>query len=158
MTGGLAGATDATMDYLPCIAERPPWKWVTSHPITSKEYRARKADAVARICRFFRFYTENDIKLVRIACVPFDIFVDIGIYRGMEWDVFKDHVMVILEANRDKLPFPLESIKDIALSNTPYTRGFAIDDKVHDLFTVVPDDVTMFLLYMFVDTKWLFLL
>jgi hypothetical protein len=144
------------MDSLPCIAEPPPWKWLTSHQVTSRDFRERRADAVTRVCKVFRFYTDNDIKLVRIVCMPLDIFVDIAIYRAMDWLTFKEHVMVILEANQKKLPFPLEKIKDIALSNYPFFKAPAIDDKVHDLFTVVPDNVTMHLVYMLVENKWLF--
>jgi hypothetical protein len=140
-----------------CYTEDPPYSWRAAYKITSKEYKIHHKEVHKKVVETLMFHTENDVKAIQFASLSLGVVCKMGIYRGMTWLFFKNHLMEIIKNKIYEIPFEYEDIQDITITfeNGEYTK--AIDESKDDVYTMIPDNVVIFLSQIKVNDIWYFI-
>lgn len=137
--------------------KKPPYVWLKAY-----EYENRKKLEFRRLQVLHVLLLENRliglhmIKVVQVAIFNLDQVFDIGIYMHMPWDNFKAYVFKALKQYKEELKFDVNKLQDVVLTNNPNLMTPAIDDSIHDLFTIIPDNSIVFISQIKIDHVWSF--
>lgn len=63
----------------------------------------------------------------------------------------------IIHKNIEKFDFTLEDLQDVLVSNSPFHDGPAIHPKHGKPYTIIPDNVTLFINQIKVKDTWQFI-
>ncbi len=138
------------------IEHKAPYVWMKAYNFGDQKFRIRKREVLESVGSENPFFTINCVKLVQVACLALEITFDMGVYRNMRWSVFKDNVVTTLKTCQKDMPFECDQIKDILFTNSPHELSPAINCNENDLFTVIPDNSTVFISQIKVDGIWIF--
>jgi hypothetical protein len=120
-------------------------------------FKEIKKDASIRIRKFYPHFSDYAIKIIQISIPKYMILSDIAIYKGMEWDTFKNNLYAIIKRHKNIFPYSPESIQNIAITNNPHKGSPSVNDCMDDVFTIIPDNVVVFVNQIKINNNWIYL-
>lgn len=138
------------------LQKAPPYGWLRAFDYGDRKMvAARKQRCLNVIGKETPFYNLHDVKLIKFSCIDMDVCFDMGIYRNLQWHLFKLQVMGGLERSKDNCSFEFEKIQDITFTNSPCENSSAIPE-LEEVFTVIADNAMVFLSQIKIDGLWIY--
>jgi hypothetical protein len=63
----------------------------------------------------------------------------------------------MIKRNKREFPYSPECIQNIAVTNNPFDECPSLDETMDDVFTIIPDNVVVFVNQMKINDKWIYL-